>query len=149
MEQILQATVHNFCLWGAKERLLPIRWWTAAAAAFWVVRELRSARYIIMFSGNRKSRLLTYENSPMGYCAFNLYRKDFCSYISLPNYVFRKLLKQCHIISQNKKHVLHYVVLACWKSSEHLKCSCFQGLRVDKPKCHTTDQIYSYFEAHW
>lgn len=67
MEQILQATVHNFCLWGAKERLLPIRWWTAAAAAFWVVRELRSARYIIMFSGNRKSRLLTYENSPMGY----------------------------------------------------------------------------------
>lgn len=91
----------------------------------------------------QNSRLLTHKNSPMVYCTFNLYRKDFCSYISLPGCMFRRLLKQCHILSQKQKNIYiyintqsSYILLVSCKLLEHLKCPCFQRLRVEKLKYH-------------
>lgn len=83
----------------------------------------------------------------MGYCPFNLHRKDFGSCISIPSGTFRRLLKHCPVSSRNKTIFYGYIPLASWKFLEHLKCSCFQKLRADKLKCHTTYQTYSYFEA--
>ena len=103
----------------------------------------------------QESRLLTCKNSPMVYCTFNLYRKDFCSYVSLPSCMFRRLLKQCHILSQKKRIYIYiyiyiyinkhssYILLVSCKLLEHLKCPCFQRLRVEKLKYHTTHQTYS------
>ena len=144
---ILRVTPHTSFLWWARSRTTSKVMVRSPA----VLGGRRDAKFQSHHHALRKlqSRLLTHKNSPIGYCTFNLCRKDFWSYISLPSYAFGRLLKQCHSIAKNKNRFYSYILLASWKLLDHLKRPCFQRLRADKLKCHTTHQTYSYFEACW
>lgn len=61
--------------------------------------------------------------------------------------LFRRLLKQCHILSQKQKNIYintqsSYILLVSCKLLEHLKCPCFQRLSWE------TEISYHTYSTH-
>lgn len=157
---ILRVTLRNSCLWGARRGTTSRTVWgnelfgmKKSRSGVLVPNSAMSSSRVL--SGQRdaevqshghvlrrqKSRLLEYKNSPTGCRIFNLHRRDFLWYNSLPGVRSEGYVRVSYIIPKNKSMFSSFVLLASWKLLEHLKCPCFQRLRTELLKCHTSNII--------